>query len=125
MARRGSLRKARRAGYRFARDLGTVEAAHGGPESAGKRVAPRRVLRKGVRTCRADPDPKSALGLCADHDRGNRLWSEGAHLTRRNRAGGVLGSVSGDRSRAVRAARAERDAEDLPRIPTRYADHPS
>jgi len=46
MARRGSLWKARRAAYRFARDLGNVEAGAKGPASYGKRVVRRKVLRK-------------------------------------------------------------------------------
>ena len=46
MARRGSLWKARRAAYRFARDLGNVEAGSKGPASYGKRVVRRNVLRR-------------------------------------------------------------------------------
>ena len=46
MARRGSLWKARRAAYRFARDLGNVEAGAKGPASYGKRVVRGKVLRK-------------------------------------------------------------------------------
>jgi len=34
---------------------------------------------EGVRTCEANPDPKSPLGLCAEHDA--KLWAKATRRT--------------------------------------------